>query len=61
MLYGTPLLDRYQVAELLGVSVRTLERWRNRRTGPPFVRISHNVVRYPEHSVQEWLERRLYE
>jgi predicted DNA-binding transcriptional regulator AlpA len=40
------LLSQRQVAELLGLSERTLEAMRLRGTGPAFVRISRRCVRY---------------
>lgn len=43
-----------QVAELLQVSARTLERWRAQRIGPPYVKIGH-FVRYPQSAVGRYL------
>ena len=44
-----PLLREGEVAELLGVSVRTLQEWRQSGHGPPFLKLSQKkrgVVRY---------------
>ena len=44
-----PLLKEGEVAELLGVSVRTLQEWRQSGHGPPFLKLSQKkrgVVRY---------------
>ena len=40
------LLNQRQAASLIGVSERTLECWRCRGGGPPFVKISRRAVRY---------------
>jgi predicted DNA-binding transcriptional regulator AlpA len=46
-------LSQKQVAYMLGVSVRTLERHRLAGLGPHFVRIGR-LVRYREADVDEW-------
>lgn len=40
-----PLMNEQQVAEILGLSVRTVQAWRLRGRGPTFTRI-HGAVRY---------------
>jgi DNA-binding transcriptional MerR regulator len=45
-----PLLDEQQVADILGLSARTLQAWRLRDRGPTFTRI-HGVVRYSDEDV----------
>lgn len=47
-------LTPQQVAERLQISVRLLEKWRHRRTGPRFVKVGH-LVRYPIEDVEQWL------
>ena len=42
-------------AELLNVSVRTLQSWRLRRTGPPFVQVGR-AVRYRRRDLINWIE-----
>lgn len=42
------------VADRLGVSVRTLEDWRNQGTGPPFRRLGRAVV-YDEQTLGQWI------
>ncbi|WP_396954334.1 helix-turn-helix transcriptional regulator [Nesterenkonia sp. CL21] len=51
------MLTRQEVAERLGVSVRWLEE--HRADGPPFVKYSHRVVRYPESRLEQWMRARL--
>ena len=45
-----------EVAEILRVSVRTVECWRATRTGPKFVPASHRMVRYRGVDVLNWLD-----
>ncbi len=53
------LLTPDRAAELLGVAVSTLTRWRRTEgAGPPFVRISANRVGYPVDGVRRWVEAR---
>jgi predicted DNA-binding transcriptional regulator AlpA len=50
-----PLLTPAQVVELLSVgSTRSLESWRRRGEGPPFVRVGKQV-RYRASDLQAWL------
>jgi excisionase family DNA binding protein len=45
-----------QVAELLQVPARTLEEWRQTRTGPPWRRVGKHV-RYFRTEVLAWFEK----
>ena len=45
-----------EVAEILRVSVRTVEGWRATRTGPKFVPASRRMVRYRGVDVLNWLD-----
>lgn len=49
------ILTGQQVAELLQVSPRTLEEWRQTRTGPPWQRMGRHV-RYLRGEVLLWFE-----
>lgn len=40
------LLTPAQTAEILGVGIKTLERWRSTGEGPRFVKLSPGTVRY---------------
>lgn len=53
-----PLLSQKTVAKLLDLSPRSLEAWRLRGDGPPFVRISKRCVRYRRSEVELWLSSR---
>jgi len=53
------LLDERGAANLLNLSVRTLQRWRSKGIGPQFVRLSTNrCVRYARSDLMNWLEGR---
>jgi len=48
-------LNETQAAELLGVSVRTLQAWRVRGGGPLFCKINRSV-RYQRHQLAKFLQ-----
>lgn len=52
-----PLLTQAEVAEMLATSHRTLEAWRGRGGGPPFLKLGH-MIRYDAHAVDAWIEAR---
>jgi len=60
---GTPpkvlihLLNEYQVAEMLGVSVATVRRWRLLKQGPRFRKLGA-LCKYSAEDVVSWLESR---
>lgn len=54
----TELITPEQVAELLKVHPGTLENWRVRGEGPPFVKLGNSrrsPVRYPRKAVEDWI------
>jgi predicted DNA-binding transcriptional regulator AlpA len=54
------LLDQRQAATRLGLpSARTLEAWRLRGYGPPFLRLSPRLVRYRAGDIEQWLAARV--
>jgi predicted DNA-binding transcriptional regulator AlpA len=48
-------LNEKQVSEILGISVKTLQRWRLFGEGPPWRKFSA-AVRYPADALQAWVE-----
>lgn len=52
------LLNQKQAAAILGISVRTLERYRVAGTGPRFSRLGR-LVRYRECDLEEWVRHSL--
>jgi predicted nucleic acid-binding protein len=52
------LLDTSEAAHILTVrSTRTLEAWRYRGVGPPYIRVG-GVIRYSRSDIERWLARR---
>ena len=45
------LLTEQELGERWRMSIRTLQGWRQRKTGPNFVKIRGQAVRYPMHDV----------
>ena len=52
------LLAPKDVAAMLGVGIRTLERWRGSGEGPAFMAISRATIRYTERAVAEFVASR---
>ncbi len=51
-----PLLSAAEVSAYLQVPIRTLHRWRHRRTGPPAIRVGR-YLRYRQEDVEAWLTK----
>ena len=49
------LLGEMRASELLGLSSRTLQAWRSRNEGPPFVRAGR-AIRYRRRDLIAWIE-----
>ena len=50
------LLDQREVAEILGLSDRTLEAWRVQGYGPAHLRLSPSRIRYRPSDIQAWID-----
>ncbi len=53
------LLAPMAVAEMLGVTERTLERWRMNGEGPSYVKLSRSTVRYAVEEVVAFVNQRI--
>ena len=53
------LLSSTQASARLGVSPRTLDGWRVRGGGPPFVRLSARAIRYRPEDLDRFISERL--
>ncbi len=51
------MLNTKQVAEKLGVSVRTIERWRKDRKIPYYN--LNGIIRFDEQIIESWLQKRI--
>jgi len=47
-------LDRAELADLLGVSIRTLARWAKNGDGPKFIKLG-GIVKYRISEVEDWM------
>ena len=52
------LLTERETSRMLKVASRTMEGWRRRGAGPPFIRLSLRAVRYKREDVEAWLAAR---
>jgi predicted DNA-binding transcriptional regulator AlpA len=50
------LLTEDEVARILRISTRSLRRYRADGSGPPWIRISERVYRYPRGELEAWLK-----
>ena len=53
------LLSTAEVAALTGLKPKTLANWRSQNKGPPYVKVSAYLVRYPEDRLAKWIDSRL--
>ena len=51
------LLDEHEVAEMLGVSLATIRRWRLLKQGPRYLKLGA-LCKYRVEDVSAWLESR---
>lgn len=51
------LLSEREAAKLVSVSIRTIQQWRLRGEGPPFLKIGR-AVRYSVEDIERWIETR---
>lgn len=53
------LLTSNEAAKYLASSPRTLETWRARGQGPPYIAFNSRAVRYRLEDLEEWVKNRL--
>lgn len=53
------LFDQTELAKELGLSERSLERYRLQGNGPRYVRVGLRLIRYREEDVEAWLNQSL--
>ena len=49
-------INERTAAVMLSVSVKTLQRWRQNHSGPPYIKLKH-LVRYAIQDLQDWMEQ----
>lgn len=52
----TALLTPEEAARFLNIKARTLEKWRQKGTGPAYHRLGTRCVRYSLSDLQAWLQ-----
>ncbi len=52
---ATRLLREGEAAAILGLKVRTLQRWRLEQRGPKTVKVGAKAVRYPENALFDYI------
>jgi predicted DNA-binding transcriptional regulator AlpA len=52
------LLKEGEAAQLLRLSVATLQSWRARKVGPSFIVLSHKAVRYRPAELEEYVKQK---
>jgi predicted DNA-binding transcriptional regulator AlpA len=56
---GAKYISRKEVADLLGVTERSLIRWSDQGIGPPARRIGNKTIRYERTAVEKWFNESL--
>lgn len=44
-----------EAADMLGLSRRTLDRWRQENRGCPFTEVTEGCIRYSRKALEQWL------
>jgi len=57
--YWYELINERAGGEFLGLTDRTMQAYRQRGRGPPFVRISSRCIRYRRFDLKAWAEARM--
>ena len=52
------MLKEAEAAEIVGVSVRTLQTWRVEGRGPKYAKLGLRAVRYDKDLLEDWLRKR---
>lgn len=53
------VMDEKDAAVFIGVSQKTLQTWRSRRMGPPYIRIARKCIRYRETDLKAFVDARV--
>ena len=48
-------IDEREAADMISVSVKSLQRWRQNHSGPPYIKLKH-LVRYAIQDLQDWMD-----
>ena len=53
------LLTISEVAHLLRISRWELSDWRSKGSGPPYLKLSYRIIRYPRRALADWLNQHM--
>lgn len=51
------LYTKQEVAELIGIHVRTIDKWRKENRGPRFIEIEGATIRCRQDDLREWIDK----
>lgn len=51
------LLNEIKAANHIGVQQRTMQDWRQRKIGPPYIKLMNMAVRYDVADLDAWLDK----
>lgn len=57
--YLDQLVNEKEAAAFLGYTIRALQNWRLRGSGPQFVKVSARSIRYRRRDLMAWVDARL--
>ena len=57
--HNARLIKEDEAASFIGYSVRALQNWRIRGSGPKFIKVSARSIRYRRQDLIEWADRLL--
>jgi hypothetical protein len=57
--YWHALIDSGAAAEFCGTTSKTMETWRMKGGGPPYVRVSRKCIRYRRADMREWADTQI--
>ena len=57
--YWHALIDSNAAAEFCGTTSKTMETWRMKGGGPPFVRVSRKCIRYRRLDLRKWADTQM--
>lgn len=53
-----PFLTPKELGKILGVSIKTLQRWRSEGEGPKFIKVGNKRIRYSFKDLDRWVRIR---
>ena len=54
---SSAFLSESEAADYLGISKKTLQRWRFDYKGPAYTKLDTKLIRYPSADLDEWMDQ----